>query len=433
VSVPSVAPLGILVAASLWLALFPEATRFPRIVPLFAALAAIFSSLLLFRAERSGGTGAFDFDSLAAFSSLLLLGAIAVSLASRAAESIPLSRLTAGGALAVTAVSTRDLLLAAAAIQLYALLFREERKGSFLVSAGIGSSSLAGVALIAWGAGGTDLAAVSSAGVRGAVRLGLVLFIVSIAAAWLAQGRRAMRFAGSDVLARMASSFVLLVAVTTLFLRLDAWLPDAGLGSTYQAIALSALALGALGMVGATRISTFATALLIGRAGASLFAFLGGVHGRVPVLLELAASGLSLLLVALGLELAAGEDGDPPFSLDDLRERVSFPADVLLLTGALTAAAIPPFPGFLPRLASSSAALLSDYPASVAVMLGLTFLAGVGSMRIAVRLRESAGPPRRQGSAAIVGLVLAAAALWLLLLAPSSLAGWAARAASGIF
>ncbi|NJK46490.1 MAG: hypothetical protein HC933_21585, partial [Pleurocapsa sp. SU_196_0] len=56
VSVPSVAPLGILVAASLWLALFPGAKRFPRIVPLFATLAAMFSSLLLFRAERSGGT-----------------------------------------------------------------------------------------------------------------------------------------------------------------------------------------------------------------------------------------------------------------------------------------------------------------------------------------------------------------------------------------
>jgi hypothetical protein len=363
----------------------------------------------------------------------MLLGAIAFALASRASKSDFTVRLLIGAALAIVASSTRDLLVAAVAIQLYALVF--SRKGSVLVATLLALASLASVLLVAWRVGATDLAAVASAEVRGVLRLGLVSFTIAGAATWLAQSRRMLRSTGADLVLGVVSSFVLLVVVMTVLVRLQAWLPAAALGDTFPALALLALGLGAFGMLGATRISTFLTALLMGRAGASLFALLGGVHGRVPLLVELVVTGASLLLVALALELSDRE-GKPPFSLDDLAGHVSAPAGVLLLTGAFTAAALPPFPGFFARLASASAVLLSGHSATGAAMVGFTFLAGVGSMRLVARAWApsadvSYSVPAR--GALVAGLGLVAAALWFLLVAPGSAIEWATKAASGIF
>ncbi len=227
------------------------------------------------------------------------------------------------------------------------------------------------------------------------------------------------------------------MAVTSVLLRLTAWLPDAAPLGTIRVLALSALVLGALGMLGSTRIRTFVTALALARAGIVLVALLGGIHGRMPLLLELATTAASLILLTWGIEAVAvpGENGGSAASLDELDTGASTSARIGLLVGALSACSLPPFPGFTTRFPLSRALASEGETFSLIAASVLVFLVGLGSMRVVSRAfaggsAVSRRPGRRE---ALVGLGLAAIAMWFLGIYPVGLIDLASRAVAEMF
>jgi formate hydrogenlyase subunit 3/multisubunit Na+/H+ antiporter MnhD subunit len=223
----------------------------------------------------------------------------------------------------------------------------------------------------------------------------------------------------------MAGSFALLVAVSSVHLRIAAWFPENAPLETIHALAFGALTLGALGSLGATRVTTFLTALALTRAGLVLFAFLGGVQGQVPLLLELAASGVSLLLLA-----AAAEKLD---TLDDVSKLTSIARRVVLTLGALSASSFPPFPGFIAAFPLSSAVLDRGHPFSLILACALLLLSCAGAMRLVARAWGSDGSRTVDTTVGPAPVALALAAVWFLGIAPESVIEVAIAAARSIF
>jgi hypothetical protein len=404
---------------------------------LLAVVASIGLQCLVWSGGRVGSSGTLDGDAFSSLLSLVVLGSLAVALAHRRLEAASATRLLAGGALVLVGVATRDLLVAVFAVETFLLVLDggEGRKREWALPVAFGVLALLSLGLVLRsGASGLDLADVAAAEGEGLRGLGLSLLAISLAGSWLVHNRRALRFARS-VVSGAASSFVLLVLVGSVFARMAAWVPDAGLEGIYRALALAALAVGALGMLGSTRIRTFVTTLALARAGALGFALLGGAHGRAPFLLELVATGVTLLLVAIAVELAP-EDEDAPLALDDLASLDSPPSRLLLLVGALSAAPLPPFPGFVARLAATHAVLLEGGTLTAAAAGVLAFLTAVGSFRLVARAFKpsgAAGPRRADSTALYVGLAVALAAIGLESVAPGPLLRAASEAAMGIF
>jgi formate hydrogenlyase subunit 3/multisubunit Na+/H+ antiporter MnhD subunit len=203
-----------------------------------------------------------------------------------------------------------------------------------------------------------------------------------------------------------------------------------------RVLALSALGLGAFGMLGATRVSTFLTALVLSRGGIVFFALLGGVHGRMPLLLELATTASSLFLLAWVFESSAAPgEKSRSLSLDDLHPGSSAAARLALLVGAFSACSLPPFPGFVARFPLALAvASEGETPSLVAASL-LVFLVGLGAMRVVSRAFAGASPESRAPSRreALLGLGLAALAMWFLGIYPKTVIELASRAVAEMF
>jgi formate hydrogenlyase subunit 3/multisubunit Na+/H+ antiporter MnhD subunit len=392
--------------------------------------AAAIANILLWRGEGRGITGTFDGDPFSLFLTGLVLVVLGVAIAAGRGHSQ--GRLLVAASLALLALSTRDLLWSVAAIQILAIAVEGDERPGRPVLAILAAVSFAGLALTAWSAGGTDLAVVASGSDSPAGRIGLALLSASLVATWVFQSRRALRYSTSGLVESAASSFVLLVAVISVAMRLSAWLPEA-LEGAFLALSMIALVLGALGLLGSTRVTTFLTALAIARAGAVLLPLLGGVHGRGPLLVELVTSGFSVLLVALGIDLASRKNEDRIDSLDDL-ENLAFPARLCLLAGALSAASFPPFPGFFVRFTVASAILSDGHSWAVVVSSVLMFLTALGAMRLVTRAwsEEGRAPFAEPSRVELVGLALAAAGGVFLLVFPRMLVALATRAVLGI-
>jgi hypothetical protein len=383
------------------------------------------------RAGRVGGSGTFDGDPLSLFLGGVVLVAIGFAVLLRRESATATGRLLATGALSIVAVSTRELLFALPAIVLGLVAARDERLDSrrLIAPAIVGASLLAALALLYRACGATDLAGIAAAESSGQV--GLDLLVMSLYAAWFFENRRSVRLSKASLVTRTASSFLQLVAVVSVLLRLTAWLPEAAPGGFVGTIAVASLAIGALGMLGATRVTTFATALFVARAGVVLVALLGGVHGRAGLLVELAVTGVALLLVAFAV--------DGLFAVDEISQRLPLPSRLALLTGALAAAAFPPLPGFVATFPLVSALLSANRIVPVAVLCGCLFLIGLGSMRLAARafgpgeLVESPPSKQKREAGALVAVAAALAAIGWLGIAPGGFWEIAARAALGVF
>jgi hypothetical protein len=363
-------------------------------------------ALLLTTLLWNAGLGA---DLFSLFLGASVVGALTFAAVSPEQDIESLCRLHLGASLSIVAVSTRELLWSVPAFLLFGILLRQtrERLLFFLVPS---FAALAGLALVA----GAD-----------AEGLGLILVVAGLSSVWLVVSREALRSSTSGLVTRMAASFTLLVALSSVDLRIAAWFPESAPLGTIESLALGALALGALGALGATRISTFLTALALARGGLVLFAHLGGVQGRAPSLMALAASGVSLLLLAAAL--------DKTETVDDVSDLGSVPRRLVLTLGALSACSFPPFPGFVAAFPLSSALVEQGYSFSLLAVPVLLFLLALGSMRVVARAWDSGRTRKVETGVGLAALGLAVAAILAFSIAPARFVEIARAAALGIF
>ncbi|HEY7698015.1 MAG TPA: hypothetical protein VIE88_06335 [Vicinamibacteria bacterium] len=354
-------------------------------------------------------SGALDADPFSLFLASSVLAALAFATVAPRQDVDSLCHLHLGASLSIVAVSTRDLPWSVPAILVFGMFVRRGREHLL----GLVASSL------------VSLVGLSLVAAFGQEAIGLFLLSVGLSAVWLVVSRELLRSSPSGLVTGMAGSFALLVAVSSVHLRIAAWFPANAPLETIHALALVALTLGALGSLGATRVTTFLTALALTRAGLVLFAFLGGIQARVPLLLELAASGVSLLLVA-----AAAEKLD---TLDDVSKLSSVARRVVLTLGALSASSFAPFPGFVVAFPLSSAVLDGGHPFSLILACALLFLSSLGSMRLVARAWGSDGSRTVDTTVGAAPVALALAAAWFLAAAPERAVEVAMAAARSIF
>jgi hypothetical protein len=222
----------------------------------------------------------------------------------------------------------------------------------------------------------------------------------------------------------MAASFTLLVAVSSVNLQLGSPLAGSAPEGAVTALAFGALGLGALGVLGSTRITTFLTALALARGGLLLLALLGGAQARAPFLLTLAATGVSLLLAAAALEKVA--------ALDEIGNLSSIPRRLTLALGVLSAAALPPFAGFVALFPLASALSRRGYAISLVASAILLFLLGLGSMRVVARAWEIERERVVASGVGLAALALAVAAALAFSIFPAPLLEVARIAARAI-
>jgi len=337
-----------------------------------------------------------------------VLGTLTFAAASPEQDIESLCRLHLGASLAIVAVSTRELSWSVPAVLLFGILVLQtrERLVLFLVPS---FASLAGLVIVA------------RADAEG---LGLILIVAGLSSMWLIVSREILRRSTSGLVTRMAASFMLLVAVSSVQLRIAAWFPEGAPLGTIEALALVALTLGALGALGATRITTFLTAFALARGGLVLFAHLGGAQGRAPSLMALGASGVSLLLLAAAL--------DKTDTVDEVSNLGSVPRRLVLALGALSAGSFPPFPGFVAAFPLSSAVLEQGHGFSLLAVSGLLFLLALGSMRVVARAWESGRTRTVDTTVGLAALGLAIAVTLAFSIAPSRLFEIAKAAALAI-
>jgi hypothetical protein len=350
-----------------------------------------------------------DSDRFSLFLAASVLGALVVSALTPEREVEALARLHLGAGVAIAAASTSELSWSVTAILLFGILVRQgrDRLVFYLVP---GLATLVGVALVL---------ALDSTG------LGPALVAAGLSTWWLVVSREVLRSPTSGLVTRTTTSFLLLAAVSSVLLRLAAWIPEGAAFGAIPAVSVGALALGALGALGATRITTFLTALALARAGLVLFALLGGVQGRAPFLMALAASGVSLLLLAAALDGTDTIDGVE--NLDSISRRL------VLVLGALSACSFPPFPGFVAIFPLASAVLDRGYVPSLLIVVALHVLLAIGSMRVVSRAWHRGTERRVATGVGLAAIGLAIAATFLLSIAPAGFVELARAAALSIF
>jgi hypothetical protein len=347
-------------------------------------------------------------DRFGLFLAASVLGALIVAALSPERQVEILGRLHLGASVAIAAASTSELSWSVAAVLLFGIVVRQgnDRLLLYLLP---GFAALVGVALVL---------AFDSTG------LGSALLAAGLSTWWIVVSREVLRSSTSGLVTRMTTSFLLLVAVSSVLLRMAAWIPEATAFGVNHALAMSALALGALGALGATRITTFLTALSLARAGLVLFALLGGVQGRAPSLMALVASGASLLLLAAAL--------DRTDTIDGVSNLGSISRRLVLVLGALSVCSLPPFPGFVALFPLSSAVLQQSYSLSLLVAAGLHFLLAIGSMRVVARAWDSGAARSVDTGVGLAAIGLAIAATFSLSIAPSRFVELARAAALAI-
>lgn len=277
-------------------------------------------------------------------------------------------------------VSPRDVLWIYVGFEVFSLSETPFRARA-LVGSGL---TLCGVLLIAVSARTTDLAAIEP---DTAVSVGITLFVAGLIVKWLQARAEPFLFLGAAV------------ALVAVFVRVQAWAP--GIADELETMtflaAAAAIVLGGVGAALAPSTRALAVWLTIFMVGLAVVALSGGAPALPHLLMHLAASTVLLALVL---------SGAPP---------------VGTWLAMLSLASVPPFPGFVTKLAMVAGLA----PASMTIVLVGLLFAGVGCAR-------EVGRPETPGSTGWVTLA-ALATVFLFGLFPEPLMGVAARAASELF
>jgi hypothetical protein len=332
-------------------------------------------------------------DPFRLFVGAMVLGAVLLATVVGEPDADSLGRLHLGGSLAVVAASTPNVIWPLSAVLLMALL-TTARWTALLVPA------LAAL-------GGAALTAASHR------QTGLALVAFGLPTLWILASRELLRNGKPRLTTRVSACFVLLLAMSAALLHAAASFPaSAPLGAT-RALAVAALALAALGALGSTRVTTFLTAFALARGGLALLALSLGAQGRLPSLLSLAVSGVSLVLLAATLD-----DVD---ALDDVRLLASTPRRLLLTWAALSSASFPPFAGSFLLFPLASGLLDRGHVGTLLAAAALQFLLLLGAFRVVVRAWEEGEPRSRGKGLPRVALALALVATVALSISPAAL------------
>ena len=257
-----------------------------------------------------------------------------------------------------------------------------------LVGSGI---ALSGVLLVAVSSRATDLAALEP---KTAVSVGVSLFAAGLIIKWLQSRAEPFLFLAASV------------ALVSVFVRLRAWAPGIAdeLETVMWFVAASAIVAGGVGSALATSTRSLGVWLTIFMVGLALIALPGGAPALPHLLMHLAASTVVLALVLTGTK----------------------PAGTWL--AMLSLASLPPFPGFVTKLA-----LLAGLPPGTltVALVGLLF-AGIGCAREVERPERLDDAPTPSAGRAWVTLATIATVL-VFGLFPEFLVGAATRAAAELF
>ena len=334
------------------------------LVAIGAALAAV---AWLARSPRWGSSGTFDGDPFSLFLTGLILVELGVAWVVDASSSRS-RRLTTAAAL-VLAISTRNVVWIFLGFEAASLAYLGPRTLSLVASA----TSLSGLLLLAV-MGGTDLAFLEPSPWAA---VGLMLFSCGLVLKWLAASAEP-RF----------ETLAMGVALVAYWIRLVSWspeLPSVGL-SLGAVLAWGGMTIGGLGAAFAGRTRRSLAWMAVAQIGLAILGTMVGTPSLPHVLLHLAASTLTILLLA---SLVSGEE-----------KSRSVPAIWIL---ALSLASLPPFAGFVTKFP-----LLATLPvdATVAALLG-TFLVGIGCARLVARVTIVEGEEGKAWPATVAALAVA--------------------------
>ena len=300
------------------------------------------------------------------------------------------------------AASTRDLLWIYVGFEAFSLttiirypkLRGVPRPARAMVGSG---ASLLGVLLVAVSSRATDLAALEP---TTAVNVGVLLFVAGLIIKWLQSRAAPFLFLGASV------------ALVAVFVRVAAWAPGIAheLETVTWLVAAAAIVAGGVGSALSSASVTHGRSLVvwltISMVGLAVIALSGGAPALPPVLMHLAASTVLLALVLIGTP----------------------PAGTWL--AMLSLASVPPFPGFVTKLA-----LLAGLPPGTmtVALVGLLF-SGIGCARELGRSKLFSLRDRDNDASTREGSWVTLAALATVIvfgLFPEALFGAATRAASG--
>jgi formate hydrogenlyase subunit 3/multisubunit Na+/H+ antiporter MnhD subunit len=313
--------------------------------------------------------------------SLLIVVAVVGGIAQREDGRNPLRFFVALFGLCLAAsIFPRDLLWIYVGFEVFSL-----SETPFRARALVGSSiTLCGALLIAVSARTTDLAAIEP---NTAVNVGITLFVAGLIIKWLQARAEPFLFLGASV------------ALVAVLVRVQAWAPDVAdeLETMMWLAAAAAILFGGVGAALAPSTRSLAVGLTILTVGLAVVALSGGAPALPHLLMHVAASTVLLALVLFGA---------PP---------------VGTWLAMLSLASVPPFPGFVTKLALVAGLA----PASMTlVLVGLLF-AGVGCAREVERPTTT----RSRGWVTLAAL----ATVFVFGLFPEALMRVAARAASDLF
>ena len=232
--------------------------------------------------------------------------------------------------------SMRDLLWIYVGFELFSLSETRFRVRT-LVGSGIAAF---GVLLVAVSSRATDLAALEP---TTAVNVGVSLFAAGLIIKWLQSRAEPFLFLAASV------------ALVAVFVRLRAWAPGIAdeLETMMWLVAAAAIVAGGVGSALATSTHSLGVWLTIFMVGLALIALPGGAPALPHLLMHLAASSVVLALVLTGTK----------------------PAGTWL--AMLSLASVPPFPGFVTKLAL----LAGLAPGTLTVALVGLLFAGIGCAR----------------------------------------------------
>ena len=296
------------------------------------------------------------------------------------------------------ASSTRDLLWIYVGFEAFSLSsiirYPKLRGAPFPARAMAGSGvALLGVLLVAVSSRTTDLAALEP---TTAVKPGVLLFAAGLMIKWLQSRAEPFLFLGASV------------ALVVVFVRVAAWAPGVAdeLETVTWFVAVAAIVAGGVGSALATSTRSLGVWMTIFTVALAVIALAGGAPALPHLLMHLAVSIVVLALVFTGAP----------------------PAGTWL--AMLSLASVPPFPGFVTKLA-----LLAGLPPGTMtiVLAGLVFI-GIGCAREVERPKLFPKPFNDASTRDRSWVTLAALAMVFAFgLFPEVLIGAATRAASGLF
>lgn len=210
-------------------------------------------------------------------------------------------------------------------------------------------------------------------------------------------------------------------------------LGDVGLEPVVQALAIATLALGAVGMVAARRLSELAAYAVVLSVGTLLVAVSlstrAGVAAAVYYLMQGTVATAGLFLIAERVGLLRGAESDRLLPAVEIRGRLALP--LAFLVTAVAVAGLPPFGGFIAKVALLDAAAEAGraawvFPAVlVTTLLAIVALARAGSVLF---WKSASGVGREEPEDRVAGAGAAALGIGILVAATVPLVVFAGAA-----